>query len=259
LVLILTVLAIVFAASLSCWAADEKTVADEQAVQNAKQALSGSVRFPWYDRQGDDVRPLEITPRQPVANRGAKWAAKPRVARTWPRGRWDFLGPVLQWLGITVWIVLLGLVAYLVATAMLSDEASDAAAARRIVESRRHADRVEALPFQLRAAAGDFLGEARRLYEAGLYSEAIVYLFSHELVELDKHHVIRLAKGKTNRQYLRETRQRPTLRTVLEATMIAFEEAFFGNKTLSRDEFERCWNGVDAFQQDLARTQGAAA
>ena len=80
---------------------------------------------------------------------------------------------------------------------------------RKVVESRRDADRVEALPFHVRAASGDFLAEARRLYDAGHYSEAIVYLFSYQLVQLDKHHVIRLAKGKTNRQYVRETRQRP--------------------------------------------------
>ena len=32
----------------------------------------------------------------------------------------------------------------------------------------------------------------------------MIYLFSHQLVQLDRHQIIRLAKGKTNRQYLRE-------------------------------------------------------
>jgi len=37
------------------------------------------------------------------------------------------------------------------------------------------------------------------------------------------------------------------LAAVLEITMIAFEDAFFGRKTLSREAFERSW-------QRLART-----
>ena len=103
------------------------------------------------------------------------------------------------------------------------------------------------------------MAEARRLYEAGQYSDAIIYLFSYELVQLDKHHIIRLAKGKTNRQYIRETRQRPHLAAVLEITMIAFEDAFFGRKTLSREAFERSWQRLDEFQGELAREEAAAA
>ena len=55
-------------------------------------------------------------------------------------------------------------------------------------------------------AAGrlDLLAEARRHYQAGNYGAAIVYLFSFQLVQLDQRQIIRLAKGKTNRQYLRE-------------------------------------------------------
>jgi hypothetical protein len=78
-------------------------------------------------------------------------------------------------------------------------------------------------------------------------------------VELDRHHVIRLAKGKTNRQYVRETRQRPLLRTILETTMVAFEDAFFGNKTLSREAFERSWNRVNEFRMELERQEQVAA
>ena len=97
------------------------------------------------------------------------------------------------------------------------------------------------------------LAEARRLYDAGQYSEAIIYLFSHELVELDKHQVIRLSKGKTNRQYLRETRKSPLLAGLLENTMVAFEDAFFGNKQLSRDVFERSWGSLNEFELELEK------
>jgi hypothetical protein len=91
------------------------------------------------------------------------------------------------------------------------------------------------------------------LYDASQYSEAIIYLFSHELVELDKHQVIRLSKGKTNRQYLRETRSRPLIAGMLESTMVAFEDSFFGNKQLSRDVFERSWSHLNEFQLELEK------
>jgi hypothetical protein len=201
-------------------------------------------------------------PRHTTDDRGAQWTTAPantpaRPARNWPQ--LGGLATVLQWTGITVLVVLLGLLAYLIAASFLKDEVSESTTVRKVVESRRDADRVESLPFHVRAATSDFLAEASRLYQAGKYSEAIIYLFSYELVELDKYHVIRLKKGKTNRQYVRETRGRPLLRSVLEGTMIAFEDAFFGNKTLSRETFERCWNRVNEFRGDLAREEVAAA
>jgi hypothetical protein len=166
----------------------------------------------------------------------------------------------LQWFGLTALVLLLGLIAFMIAKSFLKEESSeDALAVRKIVESRRDADRVEALPFHVRAARGDFLAEARRLYEAGQYSQAIIYLFSYELVQLDKHHVIRLAKGKTNRQYVRESQRRPHLAAILEITMIAFEDAFFGRKTITREAFERSWQRLDEFQGELNREELAAA
>ena len=87
----------------------------------------------------------------------------------------------------------------------------------------------------------------------------MIYLFSYELVQLDRQHLIRLAKGKTNRQYLRELRQRPPLQAILEPTMIAFEDAFFGRKTLSRERFENCWQRVEEFSRQLDHHERAAA
>jgi len=128
-----------------------------------------------------------------------------------------------------------------------------------VIEGSRDVDRVEALPFAVRKPTGDFLAEARRLYEAGDYSEAIIYLFSYQLVELDRQHLIRLAKGKTNRQYLRELRARLTLRSILETTVVRFEDAFFGRKTLTRERFEQSWQRLDEFHAELHRLERAAA
>jgi len=258
--------AVLVAVAISQLAFLERSLATEapaaDAIAAGKDALTRGSRFPWYDRRNDDVRRLNMVPRQTADDRGAQWTATPTntpppTTRNWPR--LGGLATVMQWTGITVLIILLGLLAYLIAASFLKDEVSESTTVRKVVESRRDADRVEALPFHVRAATNDFLAEAGRLYQAGKYSDAIIYLFSYELVELDKHHVIRLTKGKTNRQYVRETRSQPLLRSVLEGTMIAFEDAFFCNKVLSRETFERSWNRVNEFRGELARQEVAAA
>jgi len=235
---------------------------EEREVESGQQALSGAARFPWYDKSRDDVRPLHVVPRQPAdsSNRASPWTRTPTTATTGGTPvRITWLGRVLQWLGISVLIVLLALLAYLVAKAFLLEEISETTTVRKVVESARDVDRVEALPFAIRKPTGDFLEEARRLYEAGHYSEAIVYLFSYQLVELDRRHLIRLAKGKTNRQYLRELRRQPRLAGILENTMIAFEDAFFGRKQLPAERFEACWRLLADFHASLEHSQRSAA
>src|SRR5262245_52975542 len=255
-VLSMTLLSLVLISQTS---ADE--LSEDDAVETAKDVLSRGGRFPWYDRGKDDVRRINMVPRESSSDRDVTWTDTTTTPATTPRRlpRFSLFGGFLQWFGLTVLVSLLGLIAYLIATSFLKDETSESVTVRKVVESRRDADRVEALPFHVRAASGDFLAEAGRLYEAGQYSDAIVYLFSHQLVQLDKHHVIRLAKGKTNRQYVRETRSRPALRSVLETTMVAFEDAFFGKKTLSREAFENSWQRLNEFQLELEREERAAA
>jgi hypothetical protein len=107
--------------------------------------------------------------------------------------------------------------------------------------------RIEALPFRIRRGDIDLLAEAKRLYEEGKFGEAIIYLFSYQLVEMDRHQVIRLAKGKTNRQYLRDLKRIAPLRTLLERSMVAFEEVFFGGHTLDRARFESVWQQLGQF------------
>jgi hypothetical protein len=112
-------------------------------------------------------------------------------------------------------------------------------------------DRVEKLPFPVRRPQSDLLGEARRHYEAGDYVEAIIYLFSYQLVHLDKHDLVRLAKGKTNRQYLGEVRSHRDIMRIVSETMYAFEDVFFGRHEIDRDRFELCWNQLDQFHRDV--------
>jgi hypothetical protein len=112
-------------------------------------------------------------------------------------------------------------------------------------------DRVVALPFRIQRPQGDLLSQARQYYQEGRFSEAIIYLYSHLLVQLDKVQVIRLTPGKTNRQYVRETRSRSAAGDLLELTMVAFEDVYFGSHPLSRARFEACWNRLPELDQLL--------
>jgi hypothetical protein len=188
-------------ASARAFAADSPRLDEANAVEQGREALASSGKYPWYNRREDTVRQLNTVPRQSADHRGEKWLGKAKSgAAAAPARRASVFGSALQWIGLTALVLLLGLLAFLVATAFLKEEVSDTLAVRRVVESRHDADRVEALPFHLRAATGDFLAEARRLYEAGNYADAIIYLFSYTLVEIDRQPVIRRAQGKTNRQ-----------------------------------------------------------
>lgn len=260
LILLLSIALAVVALSRAASAAPPLT--EDNAVETGKDILAGDGRYPWYDRGKDEVRPLNVAPRDAAdsKNRNSKWT-KTNTATGGGRRmpQFSFFGAALQWVGLTVLVALLVLIALLIAKAFLKEEVSDDVILRKAIDSSRDADRVEALPFQVRKPTSDFLSEARRLYEAGEYSEAIIYLFSYELVQLDRQHLIRLAKGKTNRQYVRELRQRPALRHILETTVVGFEDAFFGRKTLTRERFEQSWQRLDEFHAELAQLERAAA
>ena len=102
----------------------------------------------------------------------------------------------------------------------------------------------------------NLLEEARRHYRDGDYGEAIIYLFSYQLVQLDKHQLIRLAKGKTNRQYVRELGPRVELGYLLTTTMQAFEDVFFGNHSIDRVRFESCWLRLEEFESLAGKAAG---
>ncbi len=229
-------------------------LSDEEAVEAGRESLEGSENFPWYDSDSDSIERLDVAPPEDLKNRGSKWERKlrPKKSRTpWSMPTW--LWTMLEGIGWTLLVMALVAVGYLLVRAFLVAESGNASAAA-IAEGALGSgdvDRVENLPFQLNAPQTDLLSEARRHYEAGNFKDAIVYLYSYQLVELDKHQLIRLTRGKTNRQYLREVRWRGDLFGPLRATMLAFEDVFFGNHSLDRGRFESCWSGLDAFHQSL--------
>ena len=233
-----------------------QVVDPQRAVEAGREALDGRTHFPWYDAEEDSIRSIDVQPpKDAAAHRNSTWQAKlPKAQPVTPKwSGWSVVWVVIQ---VMLWVALFGLfvlVVYLLVRAFLHAEVLPETAAS---ETRRHTvrsedDLIESLPFDVNRPRTDLLGEARRHYEQGEYGEAIIYLFSYQLVRLDQCGQIRLTRGKTNRQYLRELVSRPPLYEVLERTMVAFEDVFFGQHRLDRQRFELCWSRLGDFHQRL--------
>ena len=242
-------LVITAAGAICCEIGFTQTTSDTDAVRAAADALDRYDSLPWYDAGQDRIQRIDVERPKDFENRHSRWQKK-STTWNWPDLSW--LGPTLQ---IVLWVVfglLLGLLAYaMVRVFLLHDLMSpvDGTNTRRIQTA--DADRVDSLPFHLARPQVDLLEETKRLYNDRRYGEAIVYLYSYQLIKLDQHHVIRLTRGKTNREYLWEVRRRSSLRDLLETTMLAFEDVFFGDHPLEQSRFDSCWNGLAEFHREI--------
>lgn len=226
----------------------DESLSAEESVQAARDALAGFNGYPWYDSERDDIRRLDVSPPADVAARKSKWVYQPV---NWSFPDWfPYLFEGLGWLILAVAILI---VIYALLRALGWADFSGFGKRKGEEQDPLHGDidQVEALPFPLQRPKSDLLAEARRHYEAGDYDLAMIYLYSYQLIQLDRHHVIRLTKGKTNRQYLREVRPRPELWELMRGSMVAFEDVYFGRHPLERSRFDRCWNQLVHFHREL--------
>ena len=251
-----TVLAALAAALAGAGAAPRVPAAEEPEadVEAAREALDNSwVRseHPWYN---DDTDEAELVPVSEPVDPDWSWLTD---FWTWLTQPWGFslFGVDLSWgliLFIVLAVALLAVLTFILIRIYQRREREEYPSSEEAAGEADETTRIEALPFPVQRRQGDLLSSARDCLEAGDYDQAIVFLYSHELVQLDKHHAIRLHKGKTNRQYLRELRSDPALRGLVEQTMCAFEDAFFGKHRIERERFEACWNRLDEFNRLLA-------
>ncbi|EAQ79992.1 DUF4129 domain-containing protein [Blastopirellula marina] len=236
----------------------------EEPVATTQKELAQLPSAPWYDAEKDALARVPVTP--PASNDYRPAPPTPASAATnwswWPdfswlsslfsSGIWS-LGAIMIY---TMVLVGLGVIGYLIFRYLENADLIDTGLTKKdrpeAVDTTTQVDRLESLPFQVKRPDSDLLAEARRCYDKGDYNEAIVYLFSYELVELDKRQIIRLGKGKTNGQYLREIRKNFALQDILEVTMRAFEDVFFGQRKLTQSGFERCWEQLEPFRQHLS-------
>jgi hypothetical protein len=233
----------------------------ERSVDDDARQIFPSGAFPWYDADSQSAVPLPF-PKRPAPRSADRNSIPPSIApattnRNAPANRGSSQGmSVLFWVGLA--IALVGVMALLIWT-FLRIEARNRATSQSATR-RSLAQSIEQLPFQLDTDTGDFQSLARRAYETGDFRRATIMLFSHVLVSLDQADLIRLRKGKTNRQYLRELNTQATLSAFFHPLMESFEAVFFGDHDISRTDFERNWNRLHEFNQAVEehmKSQGA--
>lgn len=216
--------------------AAEGQAAETSAREAGRAAFRQGPGFPWYDAENDALKPIELRDVQPPRQGNS---AQPVAFPVTP-------------LAVAAWGVLLVLLALLVALIVWAWRSMPESAwkpdSRSVGRSLDSTGDLDALPVRdLRDAAG-LRAAAEAASRAGRYREAMIYLFSYQLVTLDRSHLIHLARGKTNRQYLRELGGQQRLGRLMSDSVSLFEDAFFGGRALQRGEFERCWAQLDEFQ-----------
>ena len=231
-------------------------MADEtDPVDSGRDALQRAGSLPWYDADLDELRRADVHPPGEPPSRsdaeGQEFEDNTNNSNQQFTGDPSFFWFLLQWTGWAL-IGLIILLALFLAIRSLAGRGGDLSLNLPEIRDRivSDVDRIEQLPIPIKRNLSDLLGEAQRHYEQGNYNEAIIYLYSYFLVELDKAQHIRLLRGKTNRQYLREMYDvPPTMSDLVERTMVAFEDVFFGDHNLERARFESCYRNLDEFQQ----------
>lgn len=224
---------------------------DTKAQEEVPASLSkGWVDPLWYDAEADEFRHLPI---QRPSTAFWDWLRNLQFP-SFPSFSISGIGDLLRWLPWIGVAVLLGVLCWMLVRAYRQLGQTAAVGRRRRTVTQQAADALaQHLPLDFDPAEEDLLGRARAAYREGDYSTAIVFLFSHQLVELDHHRWIRLTRGKTNRQYLGELRAETGLQALLRRTMVAFEDAFFGRQDLERGRFESCWSALPEFDRLVRR------
>lgn len=179
--------------------------------------------------------------------------AKPPAPSNW---KWNWnLNWMGNWLQIMFYIGAILVVTLLIIGILywVNSESGRSSGRSKGNKSQEKADqaRLTDLPFAVQASDSDLLAASDKARLAGDYSKAIIFLFSHMLLELDQARKIRLQRGKTNGMYLKELRRFHRLRAILQKVALSFEWVYFGKHALSNAAFSSCWELLPAFQKEL--------
>lgn len=242
--------------AISAESQEEPTNSSASKISDSDRAIIGrSTHSVWFDAKNGTVRPIRGGKSLNVDDRHNAIAGN--VTKSPPSGWWITFKALVKFLFESWQILLLIFLIALLATAAsvilkygLSFQ-SYTGKMTDLAKLEREKAKLQDLPFEVEQTMFGLLGEAERYRAAGDYSKAIVYLFSHALVEMDGARCIRLARGKTNRAYLRELRDQESLRGFTNQLVSAFEYAFFGKHVLSQEAFERIWQQVPAFDMNI--------
>src|SRR5262249_3267074 len=151
----------------------------------------------------------------------------------------------LGWLGrVIVFALLLLLLTGLVALIAWAWRRFGAAGDDLVIglgRARGSASRVGVLPAGLGADYDDPWAEARRRRDAGALAGAVICLFVHQMLTLERLGLARLAPGRTARQLVRAVPD-PTARRRVEPTLRLFEAVYYGHRVPAPDAFAAVWD-----------------
>jgi hypothetical protein len=249
-----------------------------QSDRAVDEALGDSA---WYDADLGELIPVHV---QPVVddslNRDSRWLPKakriqqpettPPQTTTGGGGTGGGLfGSSLTIGNLFGWLLLLAIVAATAGTIIyalsktevdLTSKARSKSRKPSTTPDEQTIERMKHLPAELRRTDVNLRSEAERLMNAGQYDQAIILLFGHQLLLLDRVGMLRLNRGKTNRKYVRESRTAdPETAGRLQQTVNAFERSYFGRHVLSQREFSELWRSNLKLEQAVEAGREAAA
>ena len=244
----------------------------ESAVETTRQAFRNAGQWDWYDAENDQVRPLPMPGERASESRreqepGSPNSFKESPAESREQVRSTEPGTVSALVNLFAWIMivslLVGFLVVIVAAIWRSGFAKKKPSETAEQDETESGEYVAEMPFFLDRPESEWLRTARNHYEQGNYRQAMIYVYAHMLNVLDEHRWLQLARGKTNRQFLKELRASATERQLNSSmgdyfylAMMRFEKAFFGSHALTRDELDAIWKGLDRFLQTAAGERG---
>ena len=208
-------------------------------------------KYPWYDSEADELRPV-----WPTKIGWLEWIMKRVDALNRAIGRWLSRLHFGGRRGISVSGDRIG--TFILLTALAVFLASVFGLWRRRMSGTTDVDssrgklgtsaRLSDLPEGIGLGDGDPWAEAQRRRAAGDLAGAIVCLFAHQLLYLDQLGLIRLIPGRTGRQYVQVVHDRE-LADSLGATLRVFEDVYYGRRRPTEQAFDSVWNRALLFRE----------
>lgn len=230
----------------------------ESTFDPARAALAKG-EYPWYDSVKGRVRPVDLTPKSESSwlQSFSDWIegvvratgdAFARIARVLHLPTIGSIGNALPIILTGIGVVLLAVLIRVLWASARFGRSDDDAPDRTVGATGR----ITMLPAGMGSSSvADPWAEAVERRRQGDYAGAVIFLFAHQLLELDRRGLIRLTTGGTGRKYVRSLDD-SRLRELLSATLGLFEQAYYGHKQPTATSFEPVWAGGQLFQEHLA-------
>lgn len=212
---------------------------------------------PWYDAKADDWQ--RIAARAPDTKEPERSSSHSGSGS----GRDIRIGDIFGWLMLVVVVLVTAGLVWFLLRHLRFEIAAPLAEERRAAVARAVAD-LSALPFADEQSAKDPEAALARAIAARDWRRAVAWSYALHLVELDHAGALRVARGTTNRGYLRmltewaaERSTRQTLPVLLDEAVAVFERTWFGHQPADQELVQGLELGRTRLHGELAREQPA--